>query len=164
MYKFKYLLLCVFVLLCCCSQAQPNANKETGVPNFFIQPDEEDEFITKICTQVMSIFHYDGRKINDEISHRLYDAYIRYWDSNHLFFLEEDFEEFGAYKNILDNSIVNGDCYFAFIVYARYMKRLHERIEFVKQLLKEPMDFTINETINTDRKNAPWAKKQRRIR
>jgi len=163
MYKFKYLLLCVFVLLCCCSQAQPNANKETGVPNFFIQPDEEDEFITKICTQVMSIFHYDGRKINDEISHRLYDAYIRYWDSNHLFFLEEDFEEFGAYKNILDNSIVNGDCYFAFIVYARYMKRLHERIEFVKQLLKEPMDFTINETINTDRKNAPWAKNKEEL-
>src|SRR5262245_62902497 len=46
----------------------------------------------------------------------------------------------------------------AYEIYDLYQKRVDERVAKVKELLKQPMDFKTNATVEMRREKAPWPK------
>ena len=107
--------------------------------------------------------HYSSIDINDNFSSTVFDSYIDALDGSKLYFLKEDIDALSAYRYTLDNSLEDGSVESGFEIYNVYYRRILERmiyaIDRVENHVSE-MDFTIDETIEIDREDAPYAVSQ----
>ena len=103
--------------------------------------------------------HFNTIRIDDELSSDLFDAYIKTLDPYRRYFLASDIERFERYRNYLDDALRKGDLAPAFEIYQVWMQRRLERFEFLTAALDkglDKLDFTLDETLETDRENAAW--------
>ena len=104
--------------------------------------------------------HYSSIDIDDNFSSIVFDSYIDALDGSKLYFLKEDINALSAYRYTLDNSLEDGSVEPGFEIYNVYYRRILERmiyaIDRVENHVSE-MDFTIDETIEIDREDAPYA-------
>ena len=104
--------------------------------------------------------HYSSIDIDDNFSSIVFDSYIDALDGSKLYFLKEDINALSAYRYTLDNSLEDGSVESGFEIYNVYYRRILERmiyaIDRVENHVSE-MDFTIDETIEIDREDAPYA-------
>src|SRR5947208_1483573 len=103
--------------------------------------------------------HYTRQKLNEEISRKFLLSYLELLDLSHLFFTQQDIDTLNAKYG---NSIA-GDVFFfkqktAYEIYALYTKRVDGRVAKIKELLKQPIDFKSNATVELSRQKAPWPK------
>lgn len=115
-----------------------------------------DQNIGAYVSRFMESQHYSQQDVNDSISSILYDEYFEKLDPAKNFFYYDDIKSFENYRYQLDDMLKGGDVRFAFQVFNLYMKRLNERMAYVKDRINKPFDFTINEYLDTDSKKAEW--------
>lgn len=115
-----------------------------------------DRLTAKVVAKVMTYQHYEQYALDDEISHRLFDAYLHRLDGNRSYLLASDIQAFRKYYNILDELLDAGELTFAYELHARLIKRVEERIVFAEERLSSPFDFTVAETLVIDRSEAAW--------
>ncbi len=104
--------------------------------------------------------HYLHKPLNDAESSELFDKYINTLDPGHAYFLASDIQALEKYRYALDDALKRGDLDPAFDIFNRYEARLEERLEFLITQLGQglkTMNFNTNETIEIERKDAPWA-------
>ena len=104
--------------------------------------------------------HYLQKPLDDAASSELFDKYIDLLDSGHAYFLASDIQALEKYRYALDDALKRGDLDPAFDIFNRYQARLEERLEFLITELGQglqTMNFNTNETIEVERKHAPWA-------
>ncbi|MFT5844113.1 MAG: carboxyl-terminal processing protease, partial [Pseudohongiellaceae bacterium] len=104
--------------------------------------------------------HYSSIDINDNFSSIVFDSYIDALDGSKLYFLKEDIDALSAYRYTLDNSLENGSVEPGFEIYNLYYRRILERMIYAVDRVENhvsEMDFTINEAIEIDREDAPYA-------
>ncbi len=128
-----------------------------------LAPRPFDSVLCRVVANLISTQHYHKKPLNDQISQQLFDQYFNTLDRDRRFFLASDIDEFSSYRNLLDNHIFEGNLTFAFDVYQRFRERVAERLEFTRQRLQEPFDFTIDEDIEVDRRNAPWCETRQEL-
>lgn len=121
-------------------------------------PTSVDSRITKQIAALLNGDHFLQQPLNDEMSHRFLGNYINAFDRTRLYFFQSDIDEFEKYDTALDDLVKRGDISFAFTVYNRFIKRLEERVSYIEKLLAADHDFTIDEFVDLDREEAPWAK------
>jgi carboxyl-terminal processing protease len=114
----------------------------------------------ELTTRILSNYHYRKTKLNDSLSAVMFDKYIDGIDHGRLYYLASDLADFEKYKLSFDDYLIKKDLDVPFEMYNVFRKRYKERSEYIQALLKEekPFDFTADESINTDREKAPWAK------
>ena len=104
--------------------------------------------------------HYSSVDINDNFSSTVFDSYIDALDGSKLYFLKEDIDALSAYRYTLDNSLEDGSVEPAFEIYNVYYKRILERMIYAVDRVENhvsEMDFTIDEAIEIDREDSPYA-------
>ena len=104
--------------------------------------------------------HYLQKPLDDAASSELFDKYIDQLDSGHAYFLASDIQALEKYRYALDDALKRGDLNPAFDIFNRYQARLEQRLEYLITQLNRgisDMNFDTNETIEVERKNAPWA-------
>jgi carboxyl-terminal processing protease len=104
--------------------------------------------------------HYSSVDINDNFSSTVFDSYIDALDGSKLYFLKEDIDALSAYRYTLDNSLEDGSVEPAFEIYNVYYRRILERMIYAVDRVENhvsEMDFTIDEAIEIDREDAPYA-------
>jgi carboxyl-terminal processing protease len=104
--------------------------------------------------------HYSSIDINDNFSSIVFDSYIDALDGSKLYFLKEDIDALSAYRYTLDNSLENGSVEPGFEIYNLYYRRILERMIYAVDRVENhvsEMDFTIDEAIEIDREDAPYA-------
>ncbi len=118
--------------------------------------------LDKVAVSVASLLqqgHYSRHKLDDEISKKLFDQYLQDLDANKLFFTQADVDMLRAkYAASLDDAILAGDLDPARDIFALYKKRVTDRVASNKLLAAQKYDFTGKETVQLDRKDAPWPK------
>ncbi len=72
--------------------------------------------------------------------------------------LASDINEFENYRYNFDDYFQEGNLNPAFDMFNRFAQRIEERISFGMSLLDKEMDFTIQEDLEIDRKDAEWPK------
>ncbi|HJT81472.1 MAG TPA: carboxy terminal-processing peptidase [Chthoniobacterales bacterium] len=116
----------------------------------------------QICVSVGRLLeegHYTHQQLNDEMSKKILRTYLELLDFSHLFFTQQDIDALTAkYGTALDDDILLGNLRPAYDIYSLYTKRVDERVAKVKELLKQPIDFKNNATIELSRQKAPWPK------
>ncbi|MHA4736376.1 carboxy terminal-processing peptidase [Dyadobacter sp. MSC1_007] len=113
-----------------------------------------------VATRILSSYHYRKLNLNDSLSGAIFDKYLEAIDHGKLYYLATDISEFEKYKNSFDDYLQNRELDVPFQIYNVFRKRYKERSEYIQTLLKEakPFDFTQDESMNTDREKAVWAK------
>ena len=103
--------------------------------------------------------HFVKKGLDDDVSSQTFDNYVEFLDPRRLHFLADDITGFEVYRHQLDDALNEGDLEPAFAMYNRYRQRALERIEFEAELIGEGLglfDFTLDESIDIDRGEAPW--------
>ena len=79
-------------------------------------------------------------------------------DPNKVYFLDSDIKEVEKYRFTIDEQLNLGDLTSAFQIYNLYQKRMMERFEYIEKVIKQPVDFSIDESYHPDREKSAWAK------
>jgi carboxyl-terminal processing protease len=119
---------------------------------------EKDKLLIELLTFVIERGHYSPAAIDDAFSKGVYKDYLAALDPSKRFFLQSDIVEFSKYETLLDEQIKNKDLSFFDLTYSRLMKRMEESKEYYKIALSNPIDFSKEESINTDYEKLPFAK------
>jgi carboxyl-terminal processing protease len=123
-----------------------------------LKPAPEHRRVTQIVTTLLQRNHYSKRALNDEMSSEVFDRYLKKLDYNKLYFLASDIAKFEAARYELDEVLRSGQVNIAFEIFNRYQQRAEERLKYVFDQLEKPFDFSTDEELELDRKDAPWAK------
>src|SRR6478736_10247583 len=91
------------------------------------QPSANDRQITFAVATLMERDHLTGQRIDNKVSARTLDAFIKDLDPLKLFFFQADIDEFDRNRQNLDEQIKHGDIRFAYDVFARFLARVDER-------------------------------------
>jgi len=114
------------------------------------QPSAADRQITLAVATWMQRQHLTGHRLDDTISQRCLDTFIKELDPLKLFFYQSDIDDFKRNRDRLDDLFNNGDIRFAYDVFARFLSRVDERIAIAQAELAKPHDFTIDEEMIRD--------------
>ncbi|HEY4284060.1 MAG TPA: carboxy terminal-processing peptidase [Chthoniobacterales bacterium] len=116
----------------------------------------------QICVSVGRLLeegHYSHQQLNDEMSKKVLKTYLELLDFSHLFFTQQDIDSVNAkYGTALDDDILLGNLKPAYEIYSLYTKRVDDRVAKIKELLKQPIDFKNDGSIELSRQKASWPK------
>src|SRR6476659_2790989 len=105
--------------------------------------------------------HYTRQKLNEEVSKKFLQTYLEMLDYSHLFFTQEDVDAVTKkYANAMAGDVLMGALKPGYEIYALYTKRVDERVAKIKELLKQPIDFKSNATVELSRQKSPWPKNE----
>lgn len=103
--------------------------------------------------------HYTRQKLNAYLSRKFLQTYLETLDYSHLFFTQKDVDDLNSkYGSSMAGEVLLGNLKPAYDIYALYARRVDERVAKIKQLLKQPLDFKTNATVELNRQKAPWPK------
>ncbi|HAF03335.1 MAG TPA: hypothetical protein DCG89_06010, partial [Spartobacteria bacterium] len=126
------------------------------------QPLQAKSDAEQICVSVGRLLeegHYTHQPLNDEVSRKFLQTYLELLDYSHLFFTQQDIDALNTkYGDAIDDDVLLGNLKPAYEIYDLYAKRVDQRVAKVKELLKQPVDFKADATIELSRQKAPWPK------
>lgn len=120
-------------------------------------PTTEDQEIARTVVELLERGHMARPVIDDEISEKWCDNFIKDLDPQKYYFLKADVEEFKKSSKDLDDQVREGNIDFARTVFERYLQRQDERYKTVTELLQKPMDFTVDEFLADDPEKIDYA-------
>ncbi len=113
-------------------------------------PTANDRTVTRLVSMMMKREHLTKHPLDDEISRRGLDLFLKSLDGRKLYFYQSDIDEFHQKRSDLDDMVSGGDVSFAYTVFNRLLKRVDERVATVNQLLKGEFDFTPDDVLVAD--------------
>ena len=91
------------------------------------------------------------------MSERVLKNYLQMLDYMHLYFTQDDVNEFmSRFGPSLSSQIPSGDLNAPREIFTRFRQRVEERVSKNKALAEAPHDFKSSKTVEIDRKKAPW--------
>ena len=126
-----------------------------------LQPDRDEVIASLNVVELLKRHHYSKPPLDDARSAIIYDSYLKLLDPSRSYFLASDVAEFDKWKYQFDDFLKSGDLNAGFIIYKRYLDRVKSRLDFALAELNkgvDSLDFNAKETLEIDRKDAPWLK------
>ncbi len=121
-------------------------------------PTESERRAADVVSRLMEKFQISRHEVDDEISTRMFKAYLNVFDPLKIYFRMPDIEQLRPQATKLDDDLKNGArLNFAFDVYKLYLARLDECAAWADEFAEAPHDFTKEETINVDPDTAKYA-------
>lgn len=136
------------------SFALDNAAKTVKLVPLEIQSKTAIEIVNQL-----SEHHYRKQELNDSLSSRFLDEYLKTLDSSKNIFIASDIAEFDKYRKTFDDDFKAGKLNNGFAIYNRFGERYIARLNRVIAMLddkKVEFTFDADESFNPDRKNAAW--------
>jgi len=124
------------------------------------KPSLEQRLRSNLATKFLANWHYKDTRLDDELSEKIFEAYLDLLDPNYSFFLASDIETFSPYRLRMDDALQHSDPTPAYEMFNVYVERVKERVIFAREQLKQPMDFTVDENYTWDREDIKWAKSE----
>ena len=109
---------------------------------------------SKLIYQLLSKYHYQKIPLNDSLSEKILKKYINTLDPNKEYFYSSDINYFNQYKYQMDDYVISGYLEPAYEIFTVYNERVKNRINYVFSILEDEPDFTINDELVFDRKDA----------
>ena len=130
--------------------------EETPVRKFSV-PENYPRICRRFATLV-STHHLLQKPIDDAISAQVWTNYLRILDYDRSYFTQIDIDTFEPYRLRMADDLLKGNLEFPLKAYELLKKRHSERLTFVKALLDKGFDFTVEESFEWKRKDAPWCR------
>lgn len=131
------------------------ADTEPAYPPL-LKPAAQDAKAARLAADLLSRYHYKAVPVDDTLSAKVFDQYLKSLDPEKLYFLQSDIDRLAVDRNRLDDAILSEDLRAPFAIFNLYERRAAERMAFARSLLPKGFDFEGNETLMIDRKDQPW--------
>lgn len=129
------------------------------------EPDRDKEtFLLGILNYVLKNAHYEPTELDDAFSKKVYDNFLLNLDSNKRFLLESDIAIFKKHETTIDNEFKKQRIDFFNTAYPIFMQRLKDAQVYYKEILEEPFDFNVSESIDTDYEKQAYAASEEELR
>ena len=135
----------------------PAPSSTAGATTLELAPTDRHGKVARLVSSMFERSHYRQAPVNDPVSSLVLDRYLESLDGARSYFLASDIAEFERYRYQLDDAVTTGRVEPAFAIYNRFQERNRERIKHALAVLEVEPNFTIEETFEFDRKDAPWA-------
>lgn len=129
----------------------------------YLAPDRTQRIASLNITELLKRHHYSKDVGNQDRSSKMYEGYLKMLDPARMYFTQEDLSEFKPWKKNFANKLREGDLEPGYFMYKRQLTRLDQYLTFaLAKLAKgvDSIDFTLDESLETDREKAPWAKNE----
>jgi len=123
-----------------------------------LTPTARQTALDKTIAELLSRHHYRQSKLDDQLSVLVLTTYLDDLDFGRAYFLASDITGFEKYRNTLDDALKKGDLQPAYEIFNVYLRRLAERTARIQTLLQQDFRFDVDESLEVDRKETPWAK------
>jgi len=127
------------------------------VANVSEQP-ADNRMIIRTVRNLVEEGHISQSKIDDQVSKRGFELFLKQVDPLKSYFLEADVNEFREQETKLDDMLLKNNVSFAYTVFKRYLQRLNEIMPMVHELIDAPQDYEAEEFIESDAKNMVYSK------
>ncbi len=121
-----------------------------------VPPETDFSAVAQRVAEVLPATHLLREPLDEVKSARAWTNYLAALDFERLYFRQEDIAEFEPHRLRLGEELLAGDLAFAAKAYARYLQRVEERVNRLETLLQNPFDFSIPESYQWKRREAPW--------
>jgi len=121
-----------------------------------LKPEAQEARAAYLAAEVLSRYHYKAIPLDDALSAKTFDQYLKALDPERLYFLQSDIDRLAADRTLLDDAILNEDLRAPFEIFNLYENRAAERFTYARSLLHKGFDFERDESLTIDRKDQPW--------
>jgi len=135
--------------------ASPESKTEPLVLPTMAQ-DAQHATASKRITALFKRGHYSAVQLDDELSSKMFDSYLKNLDYYRNVLLKKDIASFEQYRDKFDDALDKGNLNFAYDMYNLTLKRRFERFDYALALLDKGFDFSGDDQYVYDRENASW--------
>jgi len=124
-----------------------------------LKPTKEQSKAAVEVVQRLVTEHYRDQDLNDALSSRYFDEYLKSLDNSKNFFIKSDIDSFEKFRTTFDDDYQKGKLTNSFVIFNRFNERMIRRLEKVVAQLDDPktvFNFDQEESITIDRKDAAW--------
>ncbi len=145
-----------FVLaLTAATQVASAADSVTAFPPP-LKPAAQEAKAAHLAAELLSRYHYKAIPLDNALSAKTFDQYLKALDPERLYFLQSDIDRLAVDRTLLDDAILTEDLRAPFDIFNLYEHRVAERLTYARSLLHKGFDFERNESLTIDRKDQPW--------
>ena len=123
-----------------------------------LTPDANEAKAAHLATELLSRYHYKAAPVDESLSGRIFDQYLKALDPEKLYFVQSDIDQFEGARNKLGVEMQNGELGRPFAIFNLYTKRATERFTYARSLLKKGFNFDKAETYQFSREKQNWSK------
>ncbi len=146
----------VFSLLFSASAWAVATGSQTDSEDVLLKQSITQRYASHLAVSFLTNWHYKDVELNDELSSQILEQYIETLDPNRAYFLSADIESMEKWRNQLDDALRHDNLDVAFEIFNLYVLRVKSRIQFARNTLTQPMDFTVDEKYQFDRTESAW--------
>lgn len=118
----------------------------------------KDRLIGSILKNALETYHYTKMKIDDDVSEKAFEEFLKKIDFGKQFLLESDVKNLEKFRFKLDDQIVNGDHSAIKEVEEILKKSIKETEKYRDEFFKQGFDFSQKETLQLDPEKRTWLK------
>jgi carboxyl-terminal processing protease len=129
-----------------------------------LKPAPQEARAAHMAAQLLARYHYRMVPIDDALSQKIFDKYLKALDPEKLFFVQADIDNFARERARLGLGLLQEDLSVPFAMFNLYEQRAAERFAYARTLLKGGFDFRLNESYRYERDKEAWAQSEEQIR
>ena len=152
----------LWILLTFASATQAAMQESSAPP--LLWPLQQHSQTANLSAQILTRSHYKTMPLDDAMSEKMFDSYLKALDSEKLFFVQADIDHFSSVRTKLDDAIYNDNLDIPYVIFNLYQRRIVERLIYARELLKQGFNFDQEESYRYERSKEAWPKSEGEMR
>ena len=158
----KQKLLWLILILSLAAQGVSPAAETSYPPE--LKPVRQEAQAAHLAAELLARYHYRGMPLDEALSAKIFDQYLKSLDFERLFFIQADIDQYSGYRTKLGDAIRKEDLSVPFFIFNLYQRRAAERFTYARTLLQRGFDFQTNESYQYGREKEAWPKTEAEAR
>ncbi len=129
-----------------------------------LKPDSREARVARMAAEWLSHYHYKPVPLDEALSSKIFDQYLKALDHEKLFFVQDDINRLSNARTQLGADMLHEDLGDPFTIYNLYVKRATERFAYARSLLKTSFNFQESESYQFERDKQDWPKNDAQAR
>ncbi|MBI2748857.1 MAG: carboxy terminal-processing peptidase [Burkholderiales bacterium] len=125
-----------------------------------LEPAQQQAQAAAMTAELLTRYHYAPMALDDAMSQKIFDRYLKSMDPEKMFFVQADIDRFSPVRDTLDDAIKARDLTPPFAMFKLYQQRMRERLVYARSLLGKTMDFSQQESYAYQRDKETWAQSE----
>ncbi|MDR3369088.1 carboxy terminal-processing peptidase [Rhodoferax sp.] len=121
-----------------------------------LQPTQLEVKAAHMAADIISRYHYKAVPLDQALSEKIFDRYLKALDPEKSFFLQADVDRFSGERDKMGPAIRRDDLSVPFAIFNVSQRRVAQRFQYARNLLKHGFDFQVDERFQISRETQPW--------
>ena len=135
-----------------------------SIQGFAFSDQKKAQLMGNIIKNALENYHYRGLKIDDDVSKKAFQEFIKKIDYSKSFLLKNDIKKLKKYEKDLDDQLISGKHEFLKAAKNILIKRIKNIESYREKAFKRKFDFTKNESIELDTEKRSFFTSEKKLK